>query len=65
MPNNTRLYYENNLRNHFTPEQWCALWYEGKLKNHFYNGRSTSYDDFTIYLLEGDNSTHGGIALFN
>ena len=50
MPNNTRLYYEDKLRNYFTPEQWCALWYEGELINYFNNRYDETLDYFEITL---------------
>ena len=53
MPNNTRLYYEDKLRNHFTPEQWCALWYEGELVNTFLNSYDYTSDAFEIVLPIG------------
>lgn len=53
MPNNTRLYYEDKLRNHFTPEQWCALWYEGELVNSFQNRYDETSDYFEIVLPIG------------
>ena len=63
MPNNTRLYYEDKLRNHFTPEQWCALWYEGTLVNYFQNTYDSTEDYFEIVLPIGHQ--HACFITFN
>lgn len=52
MPNDTRMFNVERIRDEFTPEEWCALWYEGELYNETYDRFGSTHDKFLIILPE-------------